>query len=148
GTAAVDVVDVVIRIERMSLPGIAAEVAFVLDAEALKEHDRDVHPLVLRCLDASAYAIKVGLVKKLHVKLRLAVRGFSRSRALVRHRVVGGRALFRIWVIRAFPGPEPKEVVIMFLEEAEVRLKVERRRRGLRGVCDVLKVGPSVRTRQ
>src|SRR5262249_50786669 len=113
-----DVVDVVIRIKGMSLPGIAAEVAFALDAEALEEHDRDVHLLVPRCLDASAHASKVGLVEKLHIKLRLAVRGFSRPRALVRHRVVGGRALSRIWIIRAFPGPEQKEVVIVFLEEA------------------------------
>src|SRR5262245_45157239 len=129
GTAAVDTVHVVIRIKRMSLPGIAAEIAFAFNAETLKEHDRDIYPLVPRCLDASAHPVEIGLVEELYVELGLAIGCFSRPRSLVRHGVIPSRALFWVGVIRTFPGPEAKEVVIVLLEEGEVRGEVEGGRR-------------------
>jgi hypothetical protein len=59
--AAINPIDVVLRMERMPSPRIAADISLAFDGESVEEHDRDVNAYFLRDRDPCAHAIEIGL---------------------------------------------------------------------------------------
>ena len=119
-----DVVDVVARVERMSLDvvGQRGEV----EAEAFEEHHRHVDASRAGRYDTVAQALEVRLVELRQVELGLAVLRFAGTDPcprLRRHAEVHVRG--REVALELLPPPEADEVVAVRLEKGEVRVVVE-----------------------
>src|SRR5690349_6214254 len=71
-------VDVVGPVKRMTPPRVT-HLAFLLDAPALKEHNRNVDPTSARGGDTCAQAIEIFLVELRQIELRLSIQRPARA---------------------------------------------------------------------
>ncbi len=146
--AAVYCIDVVLGIEGMSVPRIAGHVAFAFEAEAVEQHDRHIDAAFARGDHPVSQSLEVDRIEKGQVKLGFSVQGRCRPRALVGHRIVADRALFCPAIQASLPGPKAEAIVVVPLQEGQVRGEVHGLRGGQRFIGIVLKVAPGVGTGQ
>ncbi len=105
-------------------------------------------PLSRAVDDPTAQTVKIGLIESADVELGLAIQGQAGAGPRIGQGTVGDRALLGVGIPRTLPGPEAEEVVVVPLQESEVRVKVQcwRRRQLVKGV--VLEIAPRVRADQ